>query len=46
MGFEVAEVDVDWHYVGTERVQLVKDSLDAIKDMIRIRWNDLNGKYN
>ena len=46
LGFQVVEVEVDWHYVGTERVQLIKDSLDAIKDMIRIRWNNLNGKYS
>lgn len=45
LGFKIAEVDVDWHYVGTERVQLIKDSLDAIKDMLRIRWNDWMGKY-
>lgn len=45
LGFSVAEVDVDWHYVGTERVQLINDSLEAIKDMLRIRWNDLNGEY-
>ncbi|MBI4058858.1 glycosyltransferase [Candidatus Microgenomates bacterium] len=44
-GFKIAEVQVIWHYVGTERVQLIKDSLDAIRDMVRIRWNDLTGKY-
>ncbi len=44
-GFKIASVPVEWHHVGTERVQLIKDSLDAIKDMIRIRWNDLMGKY-
>lgn len=44
-GFKIASVPVEWHHVGTERVQLVKDSLDAIKDMIRIRWNDLMGRY-
>lgn len=46
LGFNIAEVDVNWHYVGTERVQLINDSIEAIKDMLRIRWNDLNGKYS
>lgn len=44
-GFKIAEVPVDWHHVGTERVQLIKDSIEAIKDMIRIRINDLKGRY-
>lgn len=45
-GFKIAETPVEWHYVGTERVQLLKDSLEAILDMIRIRREDFNGKYN
>ena len=44
-GFKIAEVDVEWNYVDTERVQIVKDALAAIYDMLRIRWNDLAGKY-
>jgi dolichyl-phosphate beta-glucosyltransferase len=45
LGFEIAEVSVSWHHVGTERVQALKDSIDAVKDMLRIRFNDLLGKY-
>lgn len=45
MGFKIAEVDVEWHYVGTERVRVIKDAAAAIYDMLRIRWNDLRGKY-
>ena len=45
-GLKIVEVPVEWHYVGTERVQLVKDAYEAIKDMIRIRLNQLSGKYN
>lgn len=44
-GFRIAEVPVEWKYVDTERVQVVKDALAAIYDMLRIRWNDLRGKY-
>ncbi len=44
-GFKVAEVDVVWKYVGSERVQVVKDAAAAIYDMLRIRWNDFRGKY-
>lgn len=44
-GFKIAEVGVEWNYVDTERVQVVKDAMAAIYDMFRIRWNDLSGKY-
>ena len=44
-GFKISEVGVEWNYVDTERVQVVKDALAAIYDMIRIRINDLKGKY-
>ncbi len=44
-GFKIAEVDVEWNYVDTERVQIIKDALAAIYDMFRIRINDLRGKY-
>ena len=45
-GFKIAEVEVEWNYVDTERVQVIKDALAAIYDMFRIRINDLKGKYN
>lgn len=44
-GFKIAEVEVEWNYVDTERVQVIKDAAAAIYDMIRIRVNDLKGKY-
>lgn len=44
-GFKIAEVPVEWNYVDTERVQVIKDAFAAIYDMFRIRINDLRGKY-
>lgn len=44
-GLKIAEVLVDWRHVGTERVQAVRDSLEALKDMVRIKINDIQGKY-
>lgn len=44
-GFNIAEVEVEWKYVDTERVQIIKDAIAAIYDMFRIRVNDLKGKY-
>lgn len=45
MGFKIAEADVIWHYVGSKKVNAVKDSIEAVKDMLRIRLRDLNGGY-
>lgn len=43
----VAEVDVDWRHVeNLKQVQLIKDSIEALKDMLRIKWNDFSGRYN
>lgn len=44
-GFKIAEIPVEWNYVDTERVQVIKDAFAAIYDMIRIRVNDLKGNY-
>lgn len=45
MNLAISEVAVEWHYVGTERVQAIRDSLDALQDMLKIRINDLSGSY-
>lgn len=45
MGFKIKEVPVDWHHVGTERVQVVKDSIDAVIDILKIRLNDYLNRY-
>lgn len=44
-GFKIAEVPVEWNYVDTERVQLIKDAIEAVGDMLRIRRNDFLGRY-
>lgn len=45
-GFRIKEVTVDWHHVGTERVQVIRDSYDAIIDILKIRINDILGRYS
>lgn len=45
MGYAIKEVPVEWHYVETRRVNPVKDSVQALKDMLVIRWNFLRGRY-
>jgi len=45
MGYKIKEVPVEWLYVESRRVSPVKDSLEAVEDLVRIRINDLSGKY-
>lgn len=44
-GLKIAEVEVNWHHVGTEQVQLIADSLEAMGDMLRLKLNSLKGLY-
>lgn len=46
IGFKIVEVPVEWRFVGTERVQVIRDALEALRDMLRIRLTDLTGKYD
>jgi hypothetical protein len=45
MDYTIKEVPVEWLYVETRRVSPIKDSLEAIDDLIRIRLSDISGKY-
>lgn len=45
MGYRIKEVPVDWLYVETRRVSPIKDSLEAVEDLMRIKVNDITGKY-
>ncbi len=44
-GFKIKEVKISWHHVGTERVQVLKDSIDAVIDVFKIRLNDMLNTY-
>lgn len=46
LGLKVAEVPVVWKYRKTERINPIKDSLDGLGGMLKVRWNALGGKYN
>lgn len=44
-GYKIKEVPVEWLYVETRRVSPIKDSLDGLNDLVRIRRNILSGIY-
>jgi glycosyltransferase involved in cell wall biosynthesis len=45
-GFRVDEVAVRWGHVGGTRINPLLDGARMFQEMVRIRWNDLTGKYD
>lgn len=45
-GMKIAEVPVTWTDSPETRISRVRDSLDAIKDLARIRMNWIRGRYS
>lgn len=45
MKYKIKEVPVDWLYVETRRVNPIKDSINGLLDLIKIKINDLRGAY-
>ena len=44
-GFRVEEVAVRWGHVGGTRINPLIDGARMFQEMVRIRWNDLEGRY-
>jgi len=45
LGYKIKEVPVNWLYVETRRVNPIKDSIEGLIELIRIKVNDIKGKY-
>lgn len=45
LGLKVAEVPVVWHHKATERINPLKDSWEGLIDLLRVRINAFEGKY-
>lgn len=45
MNYRIKEVPVHWLYVETRRVSPLKDSINGVMDLLRIKLNDMIGKY-
>jgi len=41
----IAEVLVQWEYVGTRRVDPIRESWRGLNGLLAIRLNDLRGRY-
>lgn len=44
-GLKIKEVPIIWHHVATSRVSPLKDSLRMLRDVIKVRLNDIRGIY-
>jgi dolichyl-phosphate beta-glucosyltransferase len=45
LGYRIKEVPVEWLYVESRRVNPLRDSWEALSDLLIIKVNDLTGKY-
>ena len=44
-GYKIKEVPVEWLYVETRRVSPIRDSIRGVMDLVKIKINDLQGRY-
>lgn len=44
-GYHIVEVPVDWHYGENSRVSPVRDTINMIREVLRIRYNGWAGRY-
>ena len=43
--YKIKEIPVEWYYSASSKVNPIMDSLRNFLDVLRVRWNDLRGKY-
>ncbi len=44
-GYSIKEIPVIWKHVETKNVNFIKDSIETLKDILRMKYYDLTGKY-
>jgi dolichyl-phosphate beta-glucosyltransferase len=46
LGYKIREVPIEWHYQETRHVSPIKDPIDGLIDLVKIRLNSIRGVYN
>ncbi len=46
MGYKIKEVPVTWRHVETKNVSFIHDTLETLRDIVKIMYNNLTGRYN
>lgn len=44
-GYKIVDVEVEWNYGERRKVNPMKDSIEALRDIVRIRVSAMRGKY-
>jgi glycosyltransferase involved in cell wall biosynthesis len=44
-GYKIVEVPIDWHYRANSRISPVRDSIEMVREVLKIRLNDWQGHY-
>jgi len=45
LGMEIKEIPVTWKHVETKNVRFLKDALESLKDMVKIKYFQIKGSY-
>lgn len=45
-GYKIVEVPVHWYYGENSRVSPIRDTINMIREVLRIRYNGFTGRYN
>jgi len=45
LGYTIKEVPVVWRHVETKNVTFIKSSVEALSDILSIKWYDISNKY-
>jgi dolichyl-phosphate beta-glucosyltransferase len=46
LGYRTLETPVHWAHSEGTKVSMLRDGLRMAADLLRIRWNDLRGRYS
>jgi len=45
-GYDIIEVPIHWYYRRNSRISPIRDALEMVREVLRIRLNDLQGRYD
>lgn len=45
LGYRVVQVPITWRHVPASRVDPLRDTIRMLSDVLRVRWNDVRGRY-
>ena len=44
-GYKIVELPICWYFNADSKVRVIRDSFEMARDLLRIRWNSLRGRY-